>query len=257
MKKRNYAQISVFIILALLIIVVILGVIFFNKTLKKSELQTILTKLEINARADEVQSFIFNCLEDTSRDSLTIIGIQGGYYNKPEKNVDFGLVFIPYYYYLGEIIMPSKEKIEQELADYVDNNLEFCFQELPYEEFIIKLSDSKTTVLIEDKQVNFNTISKISFIKSDFSVEYNLGNYHVIIESELSDIIDLASYITDSHKENSDMICISCVAEIAERKNLYVDMLDFGDENTSLIVISENYTSSEKYVFEFLNKYGE
>ena len=42
---------------------------------------------------------------------------------------------------------------------------------------------------------------------------------------------------------------------MAETRNLYVDMLDFDEETTTLVVISENYTYSEPYVFEFLNRY--
>ena len=43
---------------------------------------------------------------------------------------------------------------------------------------------------------------------------------------------------------------------MAEERELYVDMLDFDDETTTLIVISENKTQEEAYVFEFLNKYS-
>lgn len=254
MKKRN-AQISIFIILALVIIVIVLGVIFFNSSLKRSGLETVFSKLEINANANSVQSSIIDCLEETSRDSLTIIGLQGGYYNNPEKYVDFGLVFIPYYYYLGEILMPSKEKIEQELADYIDDNFGYCLENLPYNDFVLSLSESKTKTIIEDKQIHFNTDAKLTFSKSETSAEYNLNDNPVIVESALIDIIELASYITESHKDNQNMICISCVADYAETNNLFVEMIDF-EKNTSLIIIHENYTSSEKYVFEFLNKYS-
>ena len=44
------------------------------------------------------------------------------------------------------------------------------------------------------------------------------------------------------------------IAEMAEEKDLYVDMLDFGEDSV-LILISENYTSEDKYIFEFLNRY--
>ena len=51
------------------------------------------------------------------------------------------------------------------------------------------------------------------------------------------------------------MICASCVSDMAEERNLYVDMLSFDTSDTTLVVISENMTSTEPYVFEFLNKY--
>ena len=51
------------------------------------------------------------------------------------------------------------------------------------------------------------------------------------------------------------MICINCVSDMAEERELYVDMLDFGDNSTTLVVVSTNMTESYPAVYEFLNKY--
>src|SRR3989338_1818817 len=256
MKKRGKrGQISVFIIIAVIIIAVAVIFLIINFSQSKTKLDNIFSKLGIKTQSSLVQSSILDCVENTARDSLVIIGIQGGYYNAPEKNVDLGWTFIPYYYYEGIFLMPTKEKIEQELSLYVDDNLAACLNELEYNEFSISYDNSKTTATIEEKKVSFITDLKITFKKDDSSSEFELSNHPVEIESALSDILEVASYITEGHKEDPEFVCISCVADMAESKNLYVDMLDFGDESSTLIVISENYTSSEPYVFEFLNKY--
>ncbi len=249
------AQITAFVIIAIVIIAVISIVIYFNKTQSKTKLESVFSKLEIKTEASKVQYSILECLEETSKDSLAVIGIQGGYYNKPEKSFDLGWAFIPYYYYEGVFSMPTIEKIEQELSSYINDNIKTCIENLQYDEFNIIYSISETKSLIGEKDVSFETDLTMNFKKSDLSSEFELNKYPVKFESALSDILEVASYITESHKEDPDM-CISCVLDMAEERNLYVYMIDFGDETTTLIVISENYTSSDPYVFEFLNKYS-
>ncbi|MBS3093689.1 hypothetical protein J4456_03875 [Candidatus Pacearchaeota archaeon] len=117
MKKISKAQATAFIVLAVIIVAFAALIIYFNQNSYSSNLNRIFSRLEINAQADQVQSSILGCLESTAKDALLIIGIQGGYYNKPEKLHDLEWSFIPYYYYEGQFLMPSTEKIESELSD--------------------------------------------------------------------------------------------------------------------------------------------
>ncbi|MEN9626190.1 MAG: hypothetical protein RL557_518 [archaeon] len=257
MKKgmsNSRAQTTIFIVIAVIIIVTAVAIFLARNTETSTNISSILAKLEVRTEASQVESSILDCIEQTSQDALTVIGIQGGYYEKPERSFDLEWTFIPYYYDEGDLLMPTQETIEKEIASYVDDNLHFCIEELDYDEFDVSFKDSKTSVHIEEREVSFETMLASSFEKSELSSDFDI-THSVHIESALSDILDVARYITDSHQEDPDMFCISCVADMAEEKNLYVDMLDFGEETTTLVVISENYTSSESYVFEFLNRY--
>ena len=258
MKKRvenKRAQTTIFILLAVVIVVVVLAVFLSSKTSSKTELQSIFSRLEIKTEAAQVESAFRNCLDTTARDALTTIGIQGGYYNPPEKFFDLSWAFIPYYYYEGSYLIPTQQTIEKELAVFVDDNLHSCSEQLAYDDFTIDSSHARTLVKIEKAKVSFTIDATFTVRKGESSSEYRMKEYPVEIESALSDILELASYITESHKEDSTMICISCLTEMASERNLYVDILDFTTKTDTLVVISENYTSTEPYIFEFLNKY--
>jgi hypothetical protein len=41
---------------------------------------------------------------------------------------------------------------------------------------------------------------------------------------------------------------------MAEKNNMYVDILDINND-TTMVLISENHTAETPYFFEFLNKY--
>jgi len=254
MKKRG--QTTVFIVIAIAIVAIVLIVFYLNKSNSQTELADKLSQLGITTQASSVQSSIFNCLEETSKASLSVVGIQGGFYNTPERYFDLGWAFIPYYYDKGDFLNPTTDKIEEELGDFIDDNLGFCLEELPFEDFEISYENSNTIAKIDKKDVTFTIDSKIIIKKSELSTEYEISNFPVEIESSLSDILEISDYITESHKEDPDLICISCVADMAEIRRLVVDMIDFGgDDPTTLVVISENYTSSDPYIFEFLNRY--
>ena len=67
-------------------------------------------------------------------------------------------------------------------------------------------------------------------------------------------MLTIAEYITQSHKDDPDYICMNCLAQLSKQKNLFVDFIAF-EEDTTLVMIIENTTQSEPYVFQFLNKY--
>jgi len=254
--NRIKAQTSVFIIVAVIVVAVIIGVYYLNQGKTQSNIQKVFSSLGITAQASVIESSILNCVEEVSEDSLTVIGIQGGYYNNPGNSFDLGWAFIPYYYDKGDFLMPKTETIEKELSDYVKDNLGICLENIETEEFEMKFKDSKTTSNIKENKVEFEIDLTITMTKGDLSSEFELENHPITVNSKLFEILEVATYITDSHREDPEMICINCVADMAEIRDLYIDMVDFGaEESTTLNIISENVSSGETYIFEFLNRY--
>lgn len=259
MKKR--AQTTIFIVIAMVIIAIIIGIYYFNQTKSQTDLEKVFSNLGISEQASVVESSIIDCLKTISKDSLEIIGLQGGYYNKPKKYFNLGWMFIPYYYYEGEYLMPSVEEIEGELSDSIEDSLNDCIKSLEFEDFEISYKGSNANTQISEREVGFKLDSVFTITKGDLSSEFKVEDYPIVVESKLFDILEVADYITESHKQDPEMYCISCVGDMLEIKNLYMDIVPFEDddgnlkENQMLVVISENITSSEPYFFEFLNKY--
>jgi len=254
MKKRK-AQITVFIIVGVIIIASVSGAVYIGKAKIESDLsEKYFSQEGIKPQLNNIQESILNCIDITTEDSLIIIGIQGGYYNEPSEFFDLGWAFIPYYYNQGAFLMPSKEKISTELRDYVNENLKYCIDEINIGDFTLDYNTPKTSVNIKDASVLFKIDSSITIEREGNKIKFETKKHPIEQASKLSEIIEIASYITNSHKEDPDMICINCVAEMARERDVYVDMLDF-DETTTQIIISENKSSEEPYIFEFLNKY--
>jgi len=254
MKKRK-AQITVFIIVGVIIVALVGGAVYMGKVKMESDLaEKYFSQEGVKPQLDNIQESILNCIDITTKDSLVIIGIQGGYYNEPSEFFDLGWAFIPYYYNQGAFLMPSKEKISTELGAYVNDNFKYCLDEINVGDFEIDYKTPKTSATIKETMVTFTVDSSITIEREENQIKFETKKHKVEQSSKLFEIIEIADYITDSHKEDPDMICINCVAEMARERDVYVDMLDF-DETTTQIIISENKTSEEPYIFEFLNKY--
>ena len=254
--REKKAQITIFIIIAIIIVVVV--VLFYFTNQKKQASQEYFLQESIKPGFIAVQSGIIECTKETSEKALETIGVQGGYYKnlkkEPIKSVELETLFIPYYYYQGQYLMPSREIIENQLSLYINDNLENCINEIKQPDFDLLYKKPITSTKINEKNVAFTINYDIRIEKSSYTTTYELKDHKVIIDSEIDGILNLASFLTESHKQDSEMYCISCVHEIADEDDFYIDTLTFG-ENEMLVIISENHTSSEPYSFEFLNKY--
>lgn len=255
MEKRK-AQITIFIIIAVLIIIVVAIFMFIqNKKTREDRDVDWFKQKGIQPSLDKVQEFIIKCLDKTSKRALVVIGIQGGY-NSPQGNYfnmeDF---FIPYYYNQGVVSMPSLQDIETELSSYVDENLGKCIiSNTDFSSFKLIFQEPKTQTKIKDSEAVFTTELQIKIEHESSTSTFELNEHSKTHASKLKDIYSLAKYITDSHQENPDLMCINCISESAKQKDLYVDFISFSDD-TTLVMLIENKTMDDPYLFEFLNKY--
>jgi len=252
LSRSKRSQATIFIILAIVIVGAIAGGAYV--VTKNNASEEYFSQASIKLTADIIRSEIVDCAEDTSKQALETIGVQGGYYKKPREYSQLDTVFVPYYYKEGELLSPPKSTIETQLSLYVNENLDNCLEQLNYEGFEIIYKTPRTQSSIKEKEVIFNINLPVKLKKEGNSITYELKDRPISINSELNAILGVADFITESHKQDPAMYCISCVGQLAENDNLYVDIVNFR-ENEMLIIISENHTSSEPYSFEFLNKY--
>ena len=88
----------------------------------------------------------------------------------------------------------------------------------------ITYKEPRTTVTIDKSIVSFIVDMPLTIKKGDNTMTVQLKDLPIKVNSSLYEILEVANYITNSHKENPDRICITCIAEMAEERNLYVDM---------------------------------
>lgn len=258
MKKRmnQKSQVTIFIILAIVVIVGIGGYIYLKSGNDDCGLNP-LCRIQGKSDIDIIKNSIYKCENDVGRNAIKTIGIQGGFYKKPQffHNIDWA--FIPYYYYAGEYFIPQKNIVESELSSYMNDNIQTCLSSLSFKNYNFEFIEPKTMSFITSGKVSFTVDLPISVKKGEQTTKIELKDNPVFFNSSLYEALEVADYITRAHKESDTMICINCVVSMAKDRNLYVDMMEYpGLESTTLVMISENHTYIEPYIFEFLNKYA-
>lgn len=165
---------------------------------------------EVPTDVQPVKRFVEKCIEDTAKEGLRKLGAQGGYIDiqelgiliTPEPTSSEGVEFVPginvpYWYHMkspntctgacsfDQSLTPNNRKIESQLAEYVQENLQYCtrqFEQFP--KFTIKDEDPEVeaNIGISNVQVNVlyplevNTGSRDTEITKFFSaVDLNLG----------------------------------------------------------------------------------
>jgi len=242
MVKRG--QVTIFIIIAIILVASIAGFFLFRQQLGLEDLLT--------PEDDSIYLFVESCIEEIGKDAIYHITQNGGYFLPTEFSTSEG---IPYYYSNGKNYMPSKEDIEKEISYYINQMLFFCTKNfVDFSNFNITQGEIKTETEIKDEEVVLNVEYPISVsdgksttLFEDFKnieIPVRLG----IVYNAIKEIIQ--------EQLNYDSICLSCILDVSLKYDLYVDMFDYDEETVIFIIRDETLKINEEdFEFMFANKY--
>jgi hypothetical protein len=162
--KNKRAQVTIFIIVAVVIIVGIVG--FFLMTKGSTSSSSVST---------DISNAVGDCIEEAAMNAIYWNGLQGGYYNVPEPRKSYeGIFNVPFYWVQGAQVLPSKTVLEQELAKSIKFYSTNCNQEI--ENNLNKSGDvakvgeiKEIKVSLLDKSVKLKLNWPITIIKDDSS----------------------------------------------------------------------------------------
>ncbi len=176
--KNNRGQLTIFIIIAIVIVGAI--VVFF--TFRDSLIFT-----QIPAEIVPVYTTFLSCLEEDALVGIDVLESQAGYIEIPDfepgssympfsSQLDFLGNPIPYWYYVsGNNIqkeqIPSKKNMEKQLGDFIEEKINNCrFDEYYEQGFEITFEEAEVDVTINDNVVKLNMDMDLSIVKGEESV---------------------------------------------------------------------------------------
>jgi hypothetical protein len=242
--NNRKAQITLFIIFAILIVTLI-GVLFAYR-------MNILNIGGVNPEIAPINSFVIDCIKQSGEEAIYNIGQTGGYFEETNLSTDNN---IAYYLYGENNLMPSKEKIQDELSDYMNNMLFFCTKNfIDFPDFNVKQGEIKTKTTIEDNQVVFNVNYPLSIEKENNT--YLINDFKdTEIPVRLGIIYGINELIMEDQMKNKKDICASCLNEWANEKDLYIDMYDYEGSLVFVVTDTNSKINEKEFAFYFANKY--
>lgn len=243
MKEMNKkAQVEVFIILAIVIIVIVVLFFVFRDKVGFDSVD--------NADETEMIELINTCIEISLIDGARLIGLQGGYLRLPQRFVELNLSKIAYGYYLGENVLNSKSRIEDEIADYMELILPYCFDESLFLDYSITEGDVTSKININKESISTSTKFPIGATKGDSSFTIN-KNFEVTVPINMGPIYDVVDKIIEKEIENPDEIELTYFADL----DYGVSIIPYNEEIIIYSISDENPMNPDyHYTFMFANK---
>ena len=253
MEVAKRGQVTVFIIVGILILLVVGAVFILKPLLITGEIKAAKAQQE-NLLGATVQNYIQSCLEKTGKEALIFIGQQGGYYKLPSLHNT--VLLQPYYFYEDESHLLSKEELENQLSLYIDNELSFCirnfvvFEEQGYD---IQQEEVGTTTELGKEKVIFNV--KFPVVVQKGEISKTIATFTTEVSSRLGTIYGLTEKFISKQAEDPNSICLSCITELSIENDVRIEMVPIDDLMAFRIVDEKNLINGQPYEFKFLNKY--
>jgi hypothetical protein len=239
MKRRG--QVTIFIILAIVLIVLVISYFIFKDQINKSF---------VDKDFAEIQTFVQSCADSSGEQAIVNSAKKGGFYD-PAFISEEG---VSYYKFNDKWNNPSKEELE--------NNLALEFRDL----FLVCLDNFSNLTEYKISKGEIQTFSALGrdFVK--FEVNYPLSisfgeksaNFESFSSKTKINYLNLYSATAEYSEvsKNSNGICLTCLSEVLEKYNLKAEVFDSLDKSASIYVFSDEgiKINGENLKFIFANE---
>ena len=206
MKKKG--QVTIFIIIAIILIAAV-GLYFVFRD--KISVQNIPSEIE------PVYINIISCLEETIEEGVEYLALHGGYYEVPKSiSITYFTEDIPYYYLNSREYVPSVERVEGELKNYIHNYLSNCLNFEGFEEqgYKIREGDLLVSVNIKEEEIRTKLDYPLTITKGDSTKR--LREFEISTNSEIKKLLEVSEEVVNSYSEKPGFVCVTCLEEISE-----------------------------------------
>jgi|TARA_Y100000310_G_C20568236_1_gene756645 hypothetical protein len=252
MGGNNKGQLTIFVIIGVIALLVVGVILVLNMNSFSSEKNSIV--------AQDLQEQIQECLKDTSQNAIWLIGIQGGYYEVLSPKEDYHGVEIPIYLDEDEITIPSQEDITGEIAKYMTANSEDCF--VDFDDF-----EDLGYFVVPDSLVGVDVIIDSHFIKVgieypiSISSENSTGSleiFEVEVPFEFDKKYSIVKEIAEIQNIDKDSIHLTEMIDIAYENNFTFETVELSEKKYLFTLIFENEKNSNgsPFIWDFVNKYS-
>ncbi len=252
MKK---GQVTVFIILGIVILLVIAGVIFLLRT----PVEEIENKNIEEINTNPITFFVENCVTKTTTNGVRDLGIQGGYYKVVPENAVKEFAFdIPRYSAKSNQKIISKEVFAQELSTYVHDHLGECIQHFNVfaKEYNIKELD--------DYSAEVEIVPKKMIVRLNYPLEISLGettksidSFDTEIRMDLDRFLDLVYQSFLEVKKEPEYMPLGVLTQLAYTNDYQIENTNIDDDTVVYVYLfNPQLKDSEPFVFNYAVDYN-
>lgn len=237
---RRKGQVAIFLLFA---IVILIASLFLTYIKSNSDEGVYISNSNTYLSYNEIRSHIESCMKFTAEEGIMYNSFQAGYYTLPEKSTSDAYFQTAYYYYNRMITIPSLEFIQQELADYINDNLNFCILDLmvKYPQYIISAQRPDASVLFAKDSILLKADYMVTVSTAKSTLE--ISNFAATLPGiRIREVYSAVSEYMGYQVAEPSLICTSCLVDIGEKYDLYFDLERLNE--TTVIFTVTDYNST-------------
>ena len=235
-------QVTIFIIVAIVVVVGVVSLFLFRDKIFASSSEV---PSELVPMVNQVQ----NCVETTLRDGTKLVGLQGGYVIPPKNSLETNFSNIAYGYYLGQDVLASQTKINEEIIRYIYLTLPLCFDASSFSNYKIIRGKLSASVKTGSDMVSVDVNYPLSISKDQSSWRID-KKYSAKYGVRFGSMYNVAKNIVEKERQDSGSIDFSYL------NGFGYDISILNDGNRVIVYsISDNKVNETGgYVFRFANE---
>jgi len=207
----------------------------------------------VDPEIEPIYNFVQECLKESAKEAILENSKYGGYFIYSKDSLDNG---VPYYLKDSRNIMLTKERLQMEIADHINTEIEFCINDFKnFPSLKVDAGEIESLVEIKDNKVIINSRYPLGINKAEES--YQLEKFNAQIDTKLGLIYDSVVYLMEDQIEHQDSLCVACANDVAETYNLEVSSINF-DENVIIMTLKDDEVKidNQALVFNYAIEYG-
>jgi len=248
-EKTKSAQVTVFVVIG---IVLVLGIVLYFVISGSS-----MGDVRYSERVGVLKENLISCFSDAYGGGIDYVAYKGGYYNQPtEPFFSSNIYSIPYYYYDGEVYVPTKEKIQSEIKVAVLPTINYCLSEVSEEQAGIEwyYDDYDLDVVIGGDDISFDLDLDLSVIDGNDTFILSFKGSPILIPSKLDKMLSASNEIVVSLDENgASAIEMTHIMGVAEKYGFEIDVEEATEDSESYFyLIHQKDEQSYPYTLRFV-----
>ena len=252
MLKRG--QISLFIIIGFVILILVSGVLLISNYLSKQDIEETIIFIP-----SAMGSFVENCFQEVSKEAMVYVSLQGGYFYVIGDYNDQIIANIPYYFDYGEENVPTKEMIEQEMGNYIVRKLPVCFADFAIfkdQGLIVEEPEEMVVTVDLNSTSSFELYYPLSIAQED-SITTLDEIYMYDIAIDFNNVYSILTEIVEEQELNPNYVPIGFISASAKQNNYEFELSYLDDDVVVYSLVFDRYLIDlENYVFIFGARYN-
>ncbi len=211
-------QVTVFIMVGIVMVLVLGITIFLMQKVTKERLQAE-AEQPLALREEPLQQAVDDCVQDSLERAVFFISRQGGYYQTPPPYFEFAVFKVPYYFDQQVLSVPTKVEVEKNLAEFIRHDFAVCEEEInrfPQKITIAGEPTMQVSLFPSTIRATVTIPLRLHIGESIVTVD----QFQAKISSELSTILEVRDLLLQEQKKYPEAVRLSEVVHLAEERNI-------------------------------------